>query len=173
VEAGPGAAGRRRGQIEPAPGRFLPQAALEKRPGGARIGVGRASPLPLSPIPMWITRSALICDDQFHVRSELKEGLRYAGYTQVTEATNTDDSLAKWEKFEPDLAIMDVTLLGSMDALVTVRLMCQKRPQGIVLVTGTASQNPIVMEALTMGAVDFILKPLNMRAVRACLDHHG
>lgn len=121
---------------------------------------------------LWFTRSALICDDQSHIRGELKEVLRLVGYTQVTEASNTDDALARWEKFEPDLGIVDVTLLGSLDALVTVRLMCQKRPQAKVLVTGTASQNALVMEALTMGAADFILKPLNPRAVRACLEHN-
>jgi len=121
---------------------------------------------------MWITRSALVCDDQPHIRSELKESLRLAGYTQVSEASNTDDGLARWEKYEPDLAIVDVTLLGSMDALVMVRLMARSRPQATVLVTGTPSQNALVMEALTMGAVDFILKPLNPRTVRACLEHN-
>ncbi len=121
---------------------------------------------------MFFNRTVLLADDQSACREQLREILRSLGCMIVAESRNTDDTLAKYEKFEPDLVIIDVTLLGSLDALVAIRQMWRANPQTTLLATGTASQNTIVMEALTMGASDFVLKPFNQRSVRACLERN-
>ena len=120
---------------------------------------------------MYFNRTVLLADDQSACREELRECLRHLGLMVVGEASNTDDALAKFEKLEPDVVIMDVTLLGSLDALVAIKQMWRANPLISIFATGTPSQSAIVMEALSMGAVDFILKPFNFRALRGVLEH--
>lgn len=121
---------------------------------------------------MFFNRTVMLADDQAACREQLREILRHLGCMVVAESRNTDDTLAKFEKHNPDVVVMDVTLLGSLDSLVAVRQMWRKNPLVTILVTGAASQSQLMMEALTMGAVDFFLKPFNMRSVRACLERN-
>lgn len=119
---------------------------------------------------MFFNRTVLLADDQSACREQLREILRHLGVVVAGEASNTDDTLAKFEKFSPDVVIIDVTLPGSLDALVAIKQLGRMNPLVSIFATGTASQNTIVMEALSMGAADFILKPLNHRSVRSALE---
>lgn len=121
---------------------------------------------------MFFNRTVMLADDQAACREQLREILRHLGCQIIAEARNTDDALAKFEKLRPDVVIMDVTLLGTLDCLVAIRQMWRMDPLITVLATGTASQNVTMMEALTMGATDFFLKPFNMRSIRACLERN-
>jgi two-component system chemotaxis response regulator CheY len=121
---------------------------------------------------MFSNRTVMLADDQAACREQLREIFRHMGCMVVAESRNTDDALAKFEKYEPEVVIMDVTLLGSLDSLVAIRQMWRKNPQVTILATGSASQSAIVMEALSMGAVDFFLKPFNLRSVRTCLERN-
>jgi two-component system, chemotaxis family, chemotaxis protein CheY len=121
---------------------------------------------------MFFNRTAMLCEDHAADREQLREILRYSGCTVVSEARNTDDALARFEKHEPDLVIIDVNLLGTMDALVVIQRIWRLKPDTTILATGTASQSDAVMEALTMGAADFVLKPFHQRAVRSCLERN-
>lgn len=119
---------------------------------------------------MFFHHTVLLADDQSACREELREIVRHFGMSVVAEASNTDDALARFEKLDPDVVVIDVTLLGSMDALVAIKQMRRLNPQAQIYATGAASQASIVMESLTMGAVDFILKPFKLRAVRSALE---
>lgn len=119
---------------------------------------------------MRVGRTVLLADDQSSVRNELREILRQCHYTIVGEAANTDDALQKFETLRPDAVIMDVTLPGTLDALVAIDRMRRLDASAAILATGSASQNMIVMEALSMGAADFFLKPFKRRAVEDCLQ---
>jgi two-component system chemotaxis response regulator CheY len=121
---------------------------------------------------MTFNRTVMLADDQAACREQLREIFRYLGCMIVAESRNTDDTLAKFEKLEPDVVVVDVTLLGSHDALVAIRQMWRQNPLVTILATGTASQSSIVMEALSMGAVDFFLKPFNFKSVRNCLERN-
>jgi two-component system, chemotaxis family, chemotaxis protein CheY len=121
---------------------------------------------------MFFNRTAMVCDDHSADREQLREILRFSGCTVIANARNTDDTLARFEKFDPDIVIIDVNLLGTLDALVAIQRMWRLKPETTILATGTASQSASVMEALTMGASDFMLKPFQQRAVRNCLERN-
>jgi two-component system chemotaxis response regulator CheY len=121
---------------------------------------------------LYINRRVLIADDQSPPRQELREYLRHTGCAIVGEARNTDDVLMKFESLQPDVVFIDVTLLGTIDALVAIKRMRQMDPSVTIFATATASQQSVLMEALTMGAVDFILKPFQAHSVRSCLERN-
>lgn len=121
---------------------------------------------------MFFSRTVLLADDDSTSREGLRVPFQHAGLTVIGEARNTDDTLDKFERLEPDLVVMDVMLLGTIDALVAIKQMVRSPRKVVILATGTASQNDILMEALTMGATDFLIKPFQDRTVRNCLEHN-
>jgi two-component system chemotaxis response regulator CheY len=121
---------------------------------------------------LYINRRVLIADDQSPPRQQLREYLRHTGCTIIGESRNTDDLLIKFESLQPDVIFVDVTLLGTIDALVAIKRMRQMDPACTVFATASASQSTVLMEAMTMGAADFILKPFQQHSVRSCLERN-
>jgi DNA-binding NarL/FixJ family response regulator len=117
-------------------------------------------------------RSVLLVEDHCGFKEEMREILRHAGCVVIGEARNTDDALAKLERLQPHAMVMDITLPGSYDSLLAIQRVCRLSPETIVFATGSASQSGLMMEALTMGAVDFFLKPFQPRTIRTALQHH-
>jgi chemotaxis response regulator CheB len=102
----------------------------------------------------------------------LREYLRNTGCAIVGECRSTDDLLMKFETLKPDVIFIDVTLIGTMDALVVIQRMRRADPAVIIFATASASQSGVLMEAMTMGAADFILKPFQAHTVRSCLERN-
>ena len=50
--------------------------------------------------------------------------------------------------------------------------MRRMKPEAVIVATGTASQGPVLMEALTMGAADFLMKPFQLRTVHNCFQQN-
>jgi len=121
---------------------------------------------------MFIHQSVLIADDHGPSRHELERALHTAGYLVAAEVQNTDDVLQRFQELQPDLVVMDVTLPGTLDPLVTIERLRRLSSRTMILVTGAPSQNTVLMEALSMGAVDFILKPFQGRSIRNCLQRN-
>jgi two-component system chemotaxis response regulator CheY len=121
---------------------------------------------------MFINRSVLLADDQSTVRADLHEILRRTGCTIVAESANTDDTLEKFDRLRPDIVIIDVTIPGTYDPMVTIQRMARLSPSAAIFATGMASQSSVVMEALSMGAVDFFLKPFQQATIRSCLQRN-
>lgn len=120
----------------------------------------------------YINRNVLIADDQSPHRHQLREILRHTDCSIVAETRNTDDTLMKFESLQPDLVIIDITLLGTIDALVAIKRMYQSNPATAIFATASASQQGILMEAMSMGAIDFFLKPFKAHTVHAALERN-
>jgi len=121
---------------------------------------------------MFVMRTILLVDDHSASREELNGIFRHAGYMVVGEARNTDDALEKLQRLQPDAVVMDISLPGHTEPLMAIRQMRRLAPSVVILATGSASQGPILMEALTMGAADFLMKPFQQRAVQTCLQQN-
>jgi DNA-binding NarL/FixJ family response regulator len=117
-------------------------------------------------------RTILLVDDHSASREELHAIFRQGGYLVVGESRNTDDALEKVARLQPDAVVMDISLPGQTDPLVTIRQMRRMKPGLVVLATGSASQGPVLMEALSMGAADFLMKPFQQRTVQTCLQQN-
>src|SRR5262245_19077386 len=101
---------------------------------------------------MYVMRTILLVDDHSASHEELHEIFRYAGYMVIGEARTTEEALDKLQRLQPDAVVMDISLPGQTEPLMTIKQMRRMAPAVIILATGSASQGPVLMEALTMGA---------------------
>ena len=123
----------------------------------------------------------LVVDDDSGTRMLASASLGKTGFTTV-EAADGDDGIDAFERFRPDLILLDV-MMPRMDGFAAC-LEIRKRPGGdripVLMMTGLEDLSSI-HRAYEVGATDFITKPINwvvlgyrvsylMRAGRAFLD---
>jgi len=117
--------------------------------------------------------SILVAEDQEMSRRGLAQLLREQGF-QVTEAQDGLRAIACMDETDFDLVLTDLMMPGA-DGMVVLRHAREHAPQTLVmLMTGHASIETAI-EALQLGAQDYILKPLILedvvRKVRHLIDH--
>lgn len=100
----------------------------------------------------------LCVDDAAFMRMMVKNALNQNGYTDVTEASDGADAVAKYDEIHPDLVIMDITM-PNMDGLEALKAIKGKDPNANVVMCSAMGQEAMVVEAIKAGAKDFIVKP--------------
>ncbi|MEG2928847.1 MAG: response regulator [Oscillospiraceae bacterium] len=100
----------------------------------------------------------LLVDDAAFMRMMLKDTLKKNGYTDVYEAVDGLDAVGKYDEIRPDLVIMDITM-PNMDGLEALRAITTKHPDARVVMCSAMGQEAMVVEAIKLGAKDFIVKP--------------
>jgi DNA-binding response OmpR family regulator len=56
---------------------------------------------------------------------------------------------------------------------VAIRRIRRSKPETVIRATAAPSQSTLLMEALSMGAVDFVLKPFQRKSVLSCLQRNA
>ena len=110
----------------------------------------------------------LIVDDEPSILSTLKLGLEKVGHSVVTAGT-AEDGLASLRRSAPDVAILDVMLPdgNGLDVLKKVRELDDQLP--VIFITG-ADDSTTAIEAMKRGALDYLVKPLVLAAIREAVD---
>ena len=103
----------------------------------------------------------LIVDDDNAVRMSLSLALKRAGYEPVAVG-NEDDALAAVRDARLRLAVLDMKLTlftTGQQGIVTLRKFRILRPDmPVIMITGWGTI-PLAVEAMNLGAADFITKP--------------
>jgi DNA-binding response OmpR family regulator len=107
----------------------------------------------------------LVVDDEPNVRLVFRTTLEPAGYT-VVEAENGEHALKRLQEAPPALVILDLKMpgLGGMATLRRIREAGLDVP--VIIVTAHGSI-PDAVEAMKLGAVDFLTKPIRPEELRA------
>lgn len=100
----------------------------------------------------------LLVDDAAFMRMMLKDTLKKNGYTDVYEAVDGLDAVSKYDEISPDLVIMDITM-PNMDGLEALKAITTKHPDARIVMCSAMGQEAMVVEAIKLGAKDFIVKP--------------
>jgi len=101
----------------------------------------------------------LIVDDSAFMRTALTNVFRADEGWDVRTARDGRDALAAIADFEPDVVTLDVNMPG-MDGLTCLSHIMTECPRPVVMVSSLTSQGATsTLEALAMGAVDFVTKP--------------
>ncbi len=108
----------------------------------------------------------LIIDDDEVVRASLAAYLEDSGFS-VLQASNGLQGLAVFEQSHPDLVICDLRM-PQMGGLELIRQVTDLSPQTPVIVVSGAGVMNDAVEALRLGAADYLIKPLEDLAV---LEH--
>ena len=114
----------------------------------------------------------LMADDAAFMRKVIKDTLSNNGFTDLYEAVDGADAVAKFDEVQPDLVILDITM-PNMDGLEALKAIKAKAPGANCIMCSAMGQEAMVMDAIKSGAKDFIVKPFKpdriMKTVTAIL----
>ncbi len=111
----------------------------------------------------------LLADDLAFIKMVQKEILSKAGYTVVGDASDGVEVIEKYKKLKPDVVIMDITM-PKMDGLNALKAIRQLDPNARVIVCSALGQQQLIIEAIKLGAKDFIVKPFEPERLGAAIQ---
>ena len=106
----------------------------------------------------------LIVDDSRTSRKILRAVLEEAGYNVVDEALNGAEGVEKYKHHQPAVCTMDITMpvMDGIEALKEIRAF---DPNAKVVMLTAAGQQSKIVEAVKLGAAEFITKPFEKEEV--------
>ena len=111
----------------------------------------------------------LIADDEYHICEGLKEALQRADYT-VDVAYDGQQAAELLEKRHYHAAIFDLRMPG-MDGLSLLKQVKERSSDtGVIIVTAFGEVSTAV-DAMRMGAYDYLTKPIDLKRLRLSLQH--
>ena len=105
-----------------------------------------------------MAKKILLVDDAAFMRKMIMDTLSKNGYTDLYEAVDGADAVAKFDELAPDLVVMDITM-PNMDGLEALKAIRAKDGSANVVMCSAMGQESMVMDAVRSGAKDFIVKP--------------
>ena len=115
-------------------------------------------------------KNVLIVDDSRTSRRILKDILERAGYNIVGEAINGKEGVEQYSKLKPDIVTMDITM-PEMDGIEALKSIKKDFPDATVVMITAAGQKDKMMEAVKLGAAEFVSKPFVEETVLEALEH--
>ncbi|MEG2295193.1 MAG: response regulator [Oscillospiraceae bacterium] len=105
-----------------------------------------------------MSKKILVVDDAAFMRMMVKEALSKNGYTDIIEAADGVLAIEAYFANKPDLVIMDITM-PNKDGIQALREIKEKDPSAKIVMCSAMGQEAMVVEAIRLGALDFIVKP--------------
>lgn len=101
----------------------------------------------------------LVVDDSPLMRRLLADLFAEAGDFEVEIARDGEEAIAKLHSFRPEVVTLDIHMPG-MDGLACLDRIMLERPTPVVMVSSLTAQGADeTLEAMALGAIDFIAKP--------------
>jgi len=110
----------------------------------------------------------LIVDDAEFLRMRMSKMLTTNGHA-VVQADNGLNAIYVYKSEKPDAVLMDITM-PEMDGLTALKEIRELDPQARVIMLTALGQETIVLEALKLGAKDFVVKPFDATRVLTTLQ---
>lgn len=101
----------------------------------------------------------LIVDDSAYVRKVVKQMLSRSPFIDVVGmARDGQEALELTEELKPDVVTLDLVMPG-MDGIEFLEKQMARKPLPVVIVSISGERSELVVNALNLGAVDFVQKP--------------
>jgi len=120
-------------------------------------------------------KKGLIVDDATIMRLRLREIIEEE-FSVAGEAGDGDEALRLYEELKPDFVTLDISMprTNGMEAL---KILMQRHPTAKVVIVSAVGQKKMVLDALGLGAKDFVIKPFErervMKAIRGLFPAEG
>lgn len=101
--------------------------------------------------------SALVVDDEAHVRSYLRVILNLLGVTTISEAGDGEEGVRIFQEKRPSFVLLDVNMphMSGADALTRI---LEIDPSAAVIVVTSHNEVRTIQRFQTLGAVGYVLK---------------
>ena len=100
----------------------------------------------------------LVVDDAAFMRKMVTDALTGGGHEVVGEAGNGVEAIARFQELKPDLMTLDITM-PEKDGLAALAEIVAADPSAKVVMCSALGQESKVLEAIKLGAKDFVVKP--------------
>jgi len=121
-------------------------------------------------------RSALIVDDEGHLRLLLRNLLKRLGVTTLLEASNGQQACEVYQQSKPSLVLMDVNMPG-MNGIETLQEIRRTDPDATVIMLTSMTSRKMVEASIDAGAAHFIRKDTPLKEmegiIRSILEEGG
>lgn len=115
------------------------------------------------------TVSFLIVDDALLMRRMLGNIIEsQRGFVIAGEASNGVDAVELAEKLRPNVITMDITM-PEMNGIEAVKRIRQLSPNSKIIMVSAMGQQGMIIDAVKLGAKDFIVKPFDEERVLASI----
>lgn len=102
-------------------------------------------------------KSAIIVDDEAHIRLFVKMILKDLGVEDIREAKNGHEALDAYKQEKPDIVLMDVNMAG-MGGIDTLGRLHELDPDAFVIMLTSTATREIVEKCIQNGARNYIRK---------------
>jgi len=106
----------------------------------------------------------LVVDDAGFMRKMVQTHLSKAGYTEFVEGEDGARAVELYKEIKPDLVIMDITM-PNLNGIEALRQIKDYDAEAKVVMCSAMGQEAMVMEAIKLGALDFIVKPFKAERI--------
>jgi two-component system chemotaxis response regulator CheY len=111
----------------------------------------------------------MICDDSALVRKKLRGILEELGYTDLREADNGETAVASVKLDCPHLIFMDI-IMPVKNGLEALKEILEIDSTVKVVMASSVGTQTNLLEALKLGAFDFVQKPFTPDAITQIID---
>jgi len=98
----------------------------------------------------------------------LKDHLASLGYNVVGESKDISDFIEKYEGLRPNIVVVD-SMIPGLDGVAAITRLLALDAEAKVIMVVASGQRGLAMQALSAGAKDFVVKPVNFQQLRKAL----
>jgi len=115
--------------------------------------------------------TVLIVDDAVFMRSMIRDILVNTGrFDVVGEAANGREAVERYLETRPALVTMDI-VMPEMDGIEATRQILSRDPGARIVMCSALGQEALVVESISAGARDFIVKPFTPEKVLRVVEN--
>lgn len=113
----------------------------------------------------------VVVDDAVFMRTLLKKMIEEEeGYVVIGEGSNGMQAVEKAKILKPDIMTLDITM-PDMDGITAVKEIVKISPDTRVIMVSAMGQQAMVIEAIKLGAKDFVIKPFEKERVMQAIQN--
>jgi two-component system chemotaxis response regulator CheY len=113
----------------------------------------------------------VVVDDAVFMRTLIKRMIEEnTSYKVVGEGANGHEAIAQARKHMPDIMTLDITM-PEMDGIMAIREILAASPTTKIIMVSAMGQQAMVIDAIKMGAKDFIVKPFDKTRVQQAIEN--
>jgi len=113
--------------------------------------------------------TALIVDDEAHLRSYLKLILKQVGFSVFHEAANGQEAIDGYKEHEPDMVLMDVNM-PVKEGMEALKEIIEFDEEAVVVMTTSVVSRQAVETSVELGASHYIRKDMRKEEIAEVLN---
>ena len=116
-------------------------------------------------------KKIMIVDDAMFMRKIIRKTMEAMESFVIIEAVDGEEAVRIYKELLPDLVLMDITM-PKKNGLEALEEICGFDPNAKVIMCSAVGQDPMIAQALTLGALDFIVKPFKTDELTRVVSHY-